>query len=440
MLFLMLTFSGCGEVIGGAPSDIGKIMDQFLGEKPELTSVPIPPNSSSPPVPSPDQINLDIYWDATVSMQGFTQLESGNVYCTLPDKLGVLLNGETKFFYFGEQITPMEGRDHLKLRNPEFYTESITSFGRVLDEAKTENLSIVVTDLFESESDWSNITQKLREKYFNNHLAVAMIGIQNPFSGKIYDVGLNAASFSYESGNDPSQFRPFYLFLMGSDAQIRKFLEKWKEQNLPKDHIIVFSEYFTQPKILSVADAKNSKNIFGSNRLQKTDNRLQEIGIANMEEDVKLSIPVEFSLVSDNCEIKNENNDSIFQKNVKIFALNEGTWQEQNNEVSKVEFTDNNADKKYNYDLTLEFQPKVTLSPGHIGLVQIQIIIPQENITIPQWINDWDMGNIVITPENFNGAKTVNLKNIAESLRGSMFATTQPQIVELDLVVDRRSG
>ena len=59
--------------------------------------------------------------------------------------------------------------------------------------------------------------------------------------------------------------------------------------------------------------------------------------------------------------------------------------------------------------------------------------------TIPDWITEWDMNNIDISAENFDGTKTVNLKSIAESLKSSVIADTQDKIFELDLVIDGRS-
>jgi hypothetical protein len=151
---------------------------------------------------------VDIYWDATESMRGYTASPSG-VYKLLPDNLGDIATamGETHFYRFGEEVTPLEGRSYRAFSSPDTYTETVTSFGRVIDQATAGHLSIVITDLFESDADGSNVTQKLREKYFAQHLGVAVIGVKHPFQGDIYDVGLNAAKYSWDSGSEvPSYF------------------------------------------------------------------------------------------------------------------------------------------------------------------------------------------------------------------------------------------
>ncbi len=414
---------------------------------PEPPPLPMPPSSQVLPEPLPERMTIDVYWDATVSMQGFTKLAAGNVYRTLPDTLGDLGGsmGEVRFFRFGEQVTPVEGREYRRFSNPDCYTELITSFGSVLNMADPEHLSIVVTDLFESDADWSNVTQKLREKYFANHMAVGIIGIKNSFNGEIFDVGLNAAKFSYNSGDDPARFRPFYLFLMGSEPQVRAFLEQWEERQIPAGEIqyVVFSEYFTSKIMtfrLADADAKGKNNLFEDRRLPKADDRLQEVSIANRDKNVEITIPGNLQQYPHACTLIKDK----LEKHVRIFAWSEGdenqqgNWQQQEGQNADVTFDFVNDEAGNNCTLKLVFLPNSTLPPGRIGLVQVQIAPSRQSVDLPIWISDWDMGNIDISPELFDGAKTVNLKHIADSLKDSLMAAVQPTIAELDLLIDGR--
>lgn len=424
ILLLVITLSGCQSPINALPP---------------------PPGSIAPIKPLTEQMTVNIYWDATISMQGFTKLAAGNVYRNLPDTLGDIGNllGEVHFFRFGEQVMPVEGREYRRFSESGYYTESITSFASVLDAADPEQLSIVVTDLFESDADWSNVTQKLREKYFSKDLSVAIIGIKNSFSGDIFDVGLNAATFSYDSGDDPARFRPFYLFLMGSELQLRAFLEQWQEKGVPAYDIqyVTFSEYFTsQVTILRVSDAKNTdkENLLEDNSLSKSDDRLQEVVIPNRKEKVNLRLPGKFQKYPYACDLKNDK----LEKHVKIFTLSdegqwneqEGKWQQQESKGANISFSlDGNS-----CELNLTFQPEGILPQGQIGLLQVQIVPSRQSVDLPPWISEWDMGNIDIAPEQFDGSKTVNLKHIADSLKDSLLTSIQPTIVELDLVVDGR--
>ena len=198
----------------------------------KIQTVPPLPGTLPNILSAPEKIDSDIYFDATVSMKGFTTLAAGNVYLTLPDLLSDLCGsmGETKFFSFGEQIHPLDRTNYRRLTAPEVYVEPITAVANVIDRADPNHLSIIVTDLFESESDWANVTQKLREKFFSSHPAVAVIGIKNSFYGEIFDVGLKAAKFNYNSFDDPNRFRPFYLLILGRDDLVKNFLSKFNER------------------------------------------------------------------------------------------------------------------------------------------------------------------------------------------------------------------
>lgn len=440
ILLSIFTLSGC------------KIFDD------DFSKIPLPPDSYKEiKEPSP-KIAVDVYCDATVSMQGFTKLATGNVYRTLPDILGEIggAMGETHFFRFGETITPIEGREYRLFINPDTYTETITSFGAVLDASNPEHISVVITDLFESDADWSNVTQKLREKYFSEHLAVAVIGVKNSFSGKIFDVGLNAASFDYDSGDAPERFRPFYIFLIGPESELRVFLEKWqaKQKEMPVDNeikCIIFKEHFlSQPNALSLTEAiknKNTSNIITDNRLDKADDRLQEASVANSREKTSVNLPINCKLDDNLCQInvQNLNNDIKIQSYVLESNGENSHWTKRENKGTEnptLDISQNqNGDDGKQYlkgNLNLSFTLDKALPTGKIGLLQVQVIPTSQSVQLPDWITEWDMGNVDNDYGLLDGAKTNNLTHIMASLKESLFAVANPIILEFDLVIDRR--
>lgn len=420
-------------------------------------TLPKAPNASSAPTPLGTEMTMDIYWDATVSMQGFTRLAAGNIYRSLPDTLGAWQGNwgeETKcdvhFFRFGDAIAPVEGREYRAFVNPEIYTEKITSFGNVLDEANPEHLSLVVTDLFESDADWGNISQKLREKYFSRHLTVAVIGVKNSFSGDIFDIGLDAAHFYYDSGDDPARFRPFYLFVMGSEAQVRAFLTKW-EKEFPFDtdvNCVVFSEHFTAARnVLTLADATKKSNILGDNRLTKEDNILQEVSFANDNQEATLVVPADCTLLPYVCLKKEKIKD--LNKVVKIYSLSNDTWVEQEGAPSIVPFENDDDIGNYckfsfitdndgkNCEFRIGFIPDDIFPSGQIDLMGVQLLLSPSNLDLPDWIYEWDMGNIDAEPNLFDGTKTINLKRIGESLKDALLTGSKPSIAEIYLVTNK---
>mgnify|MGYP002623580809 CR=1 FL=1 len=420
--------------------------------------LPMPPGAASLHREAPGRMELDIYWDATVSMQGFTRLAAGNVYRTLPDTLGDMGSslGDVHFFRFGEQVTPLEGREYRRFSNPECYTEMITSFGNVLDAADPGHLSVVVTDLFESEADWSNVTGKLRDKYFSEHLSVAIIGIKNSFSGDIFDVGLNAVAFSYDSGDDPGRFRPFYLFLMGPETHLRAFLEEWQRKNMwvGEMEYVVFSENFIlQEQALRMSDATVKKNLFEDRQLPKKDERLQEVGIGDNKKEVEIALPFECRLDPYGC-LREEQLASL-DKNVKIFVWQDGgseegdegnwrelagRWDETKGNGAGISLLCNGGEGKQgsNCTLNLNFSPKDVFPSGKICAMQVQLAPGRRSLALPDWVGEWDMGSIDTGADSFDGTRTVNLLRIATSLKDSLQVAAHATVAELYLVVDGR--
>lgn len=434
MAIIIMMFSGC--ILGRDGGDGG--------------ALPPPPGSLPSPQSKPERIIADVYWDATVSMKGFTALASGNVFRALPDTLGNMGSalGEIHFFRFGEEVIPIEGREYRRFSSPECYTETVTSFGNVLDAADPNHLSVVVTDLFESDADWSNVTQKLREKYFSNHFTVAIIGIKNSFSGEIFDVGLNAATYSYDSGDDSALFRPFYLFLMGEEAQVRAFIDQWKTQPVANNEMkyVVLSEYLGT----YVPDANHSvkKNMIEDRRLSKVDECMREVTFSDRKKPAEITVPGKYLPYPDTC-ILNIDGDSkkiiAAEENVKIFTLDEkNQWQEYeskqqlNNGLQMSSILNDNDKNNISCDIKMEFTSAAVLPRGRIGLLQTSIAPTRQSIQLPEWIDEWDMGDVDTRPEEFDGAKTVNLKRIALSLKDSLFASAQPIIAEIYLVIDGR--
>ena len=241
-----------------------------VAELPPIPNVEIVEDKNEPVV-------MDVYWDATCSMQGYTTIPQNNIYLGLPDNLediGTNL-GEVHFFRFGENITPMEGRQHRKFMESGFYNEVITSANKVIENSDPNHLSIILTDLFETDADWSNLAKQIKEKYFLKYQSVAVIGIKNPFKGDIFDVGYeNSGKIFYDSGLDTAKFRPFYMLVMGSDKDVRSFITKCKERmgNDERVKYLLFTNKMVD-KVpdLTTMDTSNMKNIFIDSKLTIND-------------------------------------------------------------------------------------------------------------------------------------------------------------------------
>lgn len=373
----------------------------------------------------PEKITTDIYFDATVSMQGYTTLSGGNVYRTLPDILSDIggSTGEINFYSFGEKITPLAGKDYRLFNSPEPYTEIITAVQNVIDSADSKNLSIIITDLFESDADWSGIVQKIRDKYFANHLAVGVIGVKNSFYGDIFDVGLNAAKFRYDSNILPEKFRPFYLLIMGNEAAVENFMQKFKaRQILPND-----TEYLLLSENLTARAADLTllelENFYVDDRLNL--DGVMEFGLDKFSAPAGFTVQFDYNAPLGACPL----NFAEMNYDTQIFYLDEDWRSPARNDV-KISMS---ADT-----VKIALTPEKSLTEGKINFVQVSIAPNAKGYQLPHWVSEWNMANVDAAPENFDGSKTANLVHILGALKDSVFAATQPVLFKMNFVVDAR--
>lgn len=383
--------------------------------------------------------DIDVYWDATYSMKGYTTIAQDNAYRALPDDLDDIGNsmGNIKFYGFGKDIKPLEGREHRKFADGASYDETITAIYNVVENADTNHLSIIITDLFESDSDWSNVTKQLKEKYFSQHLSVAIIGVKNPFKGEIFDVGLNAAKFDYDSGNDPSKYRPFYMFILGQDSEVKKFIQLWKNRYAKTNEVqyLVFSENLMDKAAdLSNMEIKDSNNIFSDEQLSLPNQTLKEYDIDSLDENSSLTASFNYSPATDGCNLDMNK----LSPDIKVWVLKDGQWQEseQSGDIKCIFKPDESQEG--NYLVSVNFTGEKTLTPNSINLIHIAIKPEDTGLILPDWIRAWNMDSSAVNMGQFDGSKTVNFLHIAESLKDSVLSTAQPSLVNMNLVIQTK--
>lgn len=419
IIFLICLFTGCASE------------ETITSEIPLITFAPIENREK--------EAIIDVYWDATYSMKGYTTIDQDNVYRSLPDTLDDIGNsmGTINFFSFGKDIKPLEGREHRKFADGASYDETITAIYNVVENADTNHLSIIITDLFESDSDWSNVTKQLKEKYFSQHLSVAIIGIKNPFKGEIFDVGLNAAKFDYDSGNDPAKYRPFYMFILGQDSEVKKFIQLWKNRYAKTNEVqyLVFSENLMDKAAdLSNMEIKDSNNIFSDEQLSLPNQTLKEYDIDSLDENSSLTASFNYSSATDGCNLDMNK----LSPDIKVWVLKDGQWQEseQSGDI-KCTFKSDES-QEGNYLVSVNFTGEKTLTPNSINLIHIAIKPEDTGLILPDWIKAWNMDSSAVNMGQFDGSKTVNFLHIAESLKDSVLSTAQPSLVNMNLVIQTK--
>ena len=301
----------------------------------------------------------------------------------------------------------------------------------VVERADTNHLSIIVTDLFESESDWSNVTQKIREKFFANHLAVAVIGIKNSFYGEIFDVGLNADKFNYNSWDNPDRYRPFYLLVLGRDNVVKNFLQKFNErQTLPNDTgYLLLSENLT----LTAGDFSNftleeQENFYSDDTLG-LDSRVKEFGLDNFSEAASFMFTWQYEPPLGACPLDLSEVDT----SIEIFSVEGEEWttrQENNVRVSLLK--DNRQSQLFLVKVSLT--PEKSLTEGKLNFIRAKIMPTERGYKLPAWVELWSV-TVDGSAKNFDGSKTVNLTRVLNSLKNSIFVASRPALMNINFVV-----
>lgn len=384
----------------------------------------------------PDRANVDVYIDASVSMAGYTAIAANNEYRELPDELYEMGSsmGEVKFFGFGENVYPVSNLDYRKYSDVSSYTELSNSIKNVIAQADTSHLTVIVTDLFETDTAWSAVSQGIKDKYFHNRLALAVIGVKNPFNGRIYDVGINQLAFDYNSNTDKTKYRPFYMLVMGPEIYVNDFITRWNKRDISNEckFVKLSSNLMEELKYFEDTEEIFMENINTNGKLELPENsKAVELEISDVEEPAKLVRRFVFEPDVLGCAMDMTKIKVVSE--LQAFNEEDGSWSILDSSklscsVIPVEGVDNA------YDVTIEFNPKDVLKIGQVNFMMVDVIPEYDGYVLPDWIKAWNMsGSAVGDPSQFDGAKTVNFMRTMDSLKDSVLKTGRPSFVHMEM-------
>lgn len=202
--------------------------------------------------PSPvEEVGPVVVWvDASGSMAGYLRRSkplSGDIpykdlIQTLPQWMDMVAS-KVDYFKFGKTVQAMSRGDFLNAARESFYRDPrLKDSSRISDpiakavEQDASVLTVIITDLFLSGAELDlSASGELRRpltQALSQGKHVALLGIRNPFSDKIYDL---------PSGKplDYTGERPFYLILIGPETRIAALYRRLQQEilsNLPADH------------------------------------------------------------------------------------------------------------------------------------------------------------------------------------------------------------
>ena len=431
------------------------------GEK----GIPDPPELLPGLPPVSDRLVARIYFDATLSMQGFVVPDSTHYTRICLSLESVIVSGwrdETvNFFRFGEKVESIDRSTYLQAGYESFYEEE-DIFGKTYIEKVIENeaqfvntdigtsstpedtadidandtpqeaakadntegqLVVIVTDLFQDDSDITRLIGHLKEKYIQKGREVGLFGLRSQFDGTVYDIGIGEGSSMRYRGP-----RPFYLLVLGKHTDITHYFDKLIARGLSEAETVIFSQYLVDP-LLSFDGATINEvvNLNGTSYVSP-DSRLKQYEIRVDSDLAKISAVSEYKLLphvmpfdSDTLEV------SAIAKHVPGGETERYPEAEDGLKVKPTL-----SKNEHGYQLSIDFSLASQDLESAVYLYEVTLLPGIDSYRTPDWCSDWDMGRAR------DGAKTLNLVNFVRDLSQVTVQIHKPKIAQFHCYIGKR--
>ena len=421
-----------------------------------------------------DRLVARIYFDATLSMQGFVAPGSTDYTRICPYLESAIVSGweneKVDFFRFGEQVESINRNTYLQAGSADFYedeniyretfiqkiidyedqlvseqmkapnrpealtetevsstpkesTEAVTPTEEVNESRKEGRLVVIVTDLFQDRGDINLLVTQLKEKYIKKGLEVGLFGLRSQFDGTVYDTGIGQAPLPYRSDpNDPETFRPFYLLILGRHADIAHYFDRLTANSTDAETII-FSRYLVSP-LLSFEDATTIE-LKKLNPLDQNP-RLKRFRIVGDSDPAEISAKLKYvSLPHAMFFDSNAFEVSISAKDKRIGKT------EENPEAAACMKVTSKLNEDGN-ELSVVFILDSEDLPRDTYLYEVTLSPDVDAYQAPKWCLDWDMGG------KRDGSKTLNLVNFVRDLSQVTARRHHPKIAQFHCYIKKR--
>jgi len=364
--------------------------------------------------------DVDIYYDATPSMMGYLN-DSRFVEVAVFDLENAIPVGSKIHFYKATSIA-RGGIEIVQERmvpsRPEFYDSGNTDLATIIDSSNTEHLSIIVTDLFQTDNDINRVANLITEKYVQSGQAIGVAGALYSFEGTIYDIGLERRSRKYEGP------RPLYLLALGNHCAIASFFDQLRSSIDDNFHTEIFSPVLVKSPI-------------GFGRVSWYDNLVQDrFGPAESEYLVQLKIRNNSSSASFKAPLGVDWAPYVVQPPRSAWAFEIQCEHQPDLPCS--------GEESRAVELKVEQQNGGAALQVHIDPVRLQRTIYEYTITIspgnlpaPRWAKEWNIDLTTIQAGEFQGDKTQYLTRFLQRLQSDIKGYNTPRLGQLRVYVKK---
>ncbi len=398
-------------------------------------------------------LNINVYIDASGSMSGFATKngDSTTKYAQTLERIygcsgffsGSIINFY-KFTLVGPEkpIIKLENRNFRQAYKWEFYNGA-TLIDYVVKDLRVEDLTIIVTDLFQNDSDIGTVINVVNERCFsvkNRSVSnsIGLIRISSQFDGAIGQLGSKTA-FHHEG------IHSFYVIVIGRYPDVRKFnshlindLKEGKTE-IALDYLLL-SPYLIKPLLsfdsIDLSSTKNHKNITRVEVKSSTDQPGLEFRVNTKKAESSFTVEIPLENESNTVRWNNELNLIINSEKLEL-----SSWVEVNFHSKILNVTLNNNDPKTSVNdkrdgrdrINLQFSLKSSnLQKGESYHFVVYVRPKQGSCKMPDWIKKWDMDLSKITswiddPSTYDGS-TLNLDLFVKRIWNYIETTYTPSI------------
>lgn len=423
-----------------------------------------PPASVTNYSPASPNIAADFYLDGTLSMQGFIvdgELTNYQQTIAILERPLIETGGKSGFFKFGTIIQPLPDRNYREADKKTFYQDKsinkTTLIQNVIEAADPQHLTLIVTDLFQEQSDIEILNRLIKEKYLDKEMGVGILSISSQFRGTIYDVGTHNYSFQYPADADSMAQRPFYILGLGKPADIAKYYSGLRNSDLARvavTNAVVLSRFlvagYDSFQDSEVTEQKGINDISGSQKIIyeiSPHSNFKEFKVRQSAIGSYFSTKVNVKTIEDTIEFGDlhssisgcvcEGNDlDRTQGDTKG-----GATSARSVGTDALNVTPTLADKTSESDRNdRSISLRIDVNAGRLELDStncFHVQIEPQKFILPTWVAQQNMTGQEIElwkkePSSFDGSKTFNLQPFLETLMNSS-VESRPKVADFYL-------
>ncbi len=360
------------------------------------------------------KIPIDIYIDATPSLVGFFE-DPGFARFVRDDIMPTGRSVTLHRAYLSKTGMVIERVEPEQAGRRELFSQGDTNLSAVVDSVQAEHLSVIVTDLYETEGSISRLSRALARRFLVGNNGVGMMMIPTAFNGAVYDA--EGATFAYNGS------RPLYLLLLGPIAAIEAYragllsrVERESMFTLITRQMLAAAPHYENPHTQPGAVFKNRIGTAGF-----------EIHIGN--DTTAFSAPVALS----------------YREGAPVLTQLRAV----------VDSIITCKDKSVTDAIRNTFQVNVTGGPERFivraalrngkafllhDFVRYQVHLEAGRLATPAWITERDLALSTLEewkrkPSDFDGTKTLGLKLLTQRLQEALMEPAPPELGRMYLIL-----